>query len=82
MGISDEVARIFDETCEHRSELYEVDEGSNGRSYREETEANAIRPLYQLIALSRDALGGAYGARNHRRLGANGNTFVENTEIR
>ncbi|MBR1711313.1 MAG: hypothetical protein IJ719_21245 [Clostridia bacterium] len=49
----EEAAKRFTETYEEHSEPYEMDEGSDGGSYWEETAANAIRPLYQLIALSR-----------------------------
>ena len=52
-GSDEEAARIFDEKYQECSESYEMDEGSDGGSYWEETAANAIRPLYQLIALSR-----------------------------
>ena len=64
VGISDEAARIYDETCEQCSEPYEAEEGSNGGSCWEETAANAIRPLYQLIALSRMRSGGVWSEKS------------------
>ena len=54
----------INETCEPCSEPYEVDEGSNGGSYWAETEANAIRLLYQLIALSRMRSGGVWSEKS------------------
>lgn len=53
-GLTDEEAeKRFNETYEKHTETVEVDEGSDGGSYWDATAANAIRPLYQLIALSR-----------------------------
>ena len=53
-GLTDEEAeKRFNETYEKHTETVEVDEGSDGGSYWDATAANAIKPLYQLIALSR-----------------------------
>ena len=49
----EEALKAFGERYEKHIEYYDMDEGSDGGSYWEETAANAIRPLYQLIALSR-----------------------------
>lgn len=52
-GSDNEAARIFEETYEEHTEECEVDEGSEGEDYWTATAANAIKPLYQLIALSK-----------------------------
>ena len=53
-GLSDEEAnRKIAERYEKRTKIYEVDEGSGGEDYWTPTSADAIKPLYQLIALSR-----------------------------
>ena len=53
-GHSEEDAeRILNELYEKQIEIIEMNEGSDGGSYWSETAMNAIRPLYQLIALSR-----------------------------
>lgn len=51
-GSDEEAARIFEETYEEYTENYEIDEGSEGEDYWTATAMNAIKPLYQLIALS------------------------------
>lgn len=48
----DEINRLIDKNYEEKTEIVHVDEGSDGGSYWVSTAANAIRPLYQLIALS------------------------------
>lgn len=48
----DEAERLTNEQYEQRTEIVEVNEGTNGGSYWTATAANAIRPLYQLITLS------------------------------
>ena len=53
-GLSHEEAnRKIAEEYDERVEKYEVDEGSTGESYWIATAVNAIKPLYQLIALSK-----------------------------
>ena len=49
----EDTERILNELYEEQIEIIEMNEGSDGGSYWSETAANAIRPLHQLIALSR-----------------------------
>ncbi len=49
----EEASQKFDELYERHTETYEMNEGSCGEDYWSETAANAIKPLYQLIALSK-----------------------------
>ena len=48
----EEASQKMDEKYESKTEIIEIDEGGSGDSYWTATAANAIKPMYQLIALS------------------------------